>query len=204
LTNQARAYIVTIMGADTLLTRSVNELAGQSSSLDWLSLYVSDPDVLWVPGILLGIYWLWLSPREAFIGAAVLAASIGLLDFVGAQIKHLVARPRPCMTIADLHQLQACGKTFSFPSNHAINTAAAAAFLQVLYPRSGWISWPLVALIGMARVFIGAHYVTDVLGGWMVGGIGGAGIAWLLLQWPHFRQRVVSPVVPAQADSSLQ
>ena len=53
------------MGVDAFLTRSINELAGQSSWMDWLFLYLSDPDVLWFPGILLGIYWLWLSPREA-------------------------------------------------------------------------------------------------------------------------------------------
>jgi undecaprenyl-diphosphatase len=170
--------------------------------MDWLFLYVSDPDVLWIPGILLGMYWLWLSSREALIGASALAASILLLDALGAQIKHLVARPRPCMSMSGLHQLQACGKTFSFPSNHAINTAAAAAFLQVLYPRSGWISWPIVALVGVARVYIGAHYVTDVLGGWVIGGLCGAGIAWLLLQWPQFRHRVLSPMVSTQADSS--
>ena len=194
--------MVIAMDVDAFLTRAISELAGQSSALDWVFLYLSDPDVLWVPGIVLGLYWLWLSPREAFIGAAMLGASIGVLDFLGAQVKHVVARPRPCMSIADLHQLQACGKTFSFPSNHAVNTATAAAFLQVLYPRSGWISWPIVGLVGVARVYIGAHYVTDVLGGWLIGGFSGAGIAWLLLQWPHFRQRVLPPMVSTQADSS--
>ncbi|HYM37535.1 MAG TPA: phosphatase PAP2 family protein, partial [Nitrospiraceae bacterium] len=74
-----------------------------------------------------------------------------------------------------------------FPSNHALNTAAAAAFLQMLYPATGWVSWPLVALIGFSRVYVGGHYVTDVLGGWAIGGALGAGIALLLLQWPKFR-----------------
>jgi undecaprenyl-diphosphatase len=190
------------MEVDAFLTRSISELAGRSSVMDWLFLYVSDPDVLWVPIILLGMYWLWQAPREGLIGGSILAVSISLLDFLGAQLKHLVARPRPCMSILDLHQLQACGKTFGFPSNHAINTATAAAFLQILYPRSGWISWPIVGLVGFARVYIGAHYVTDVLGGWLIGGLCGAGIAWCLLQWPQFRQRVLSPMVSTQADSS--
>jgi undecaprenyl-diphosphatase len=83
---------------------------------------------------------------------------------------------------------------FSFPSNHAANTAALAAFLQVLYPKSGWITWPIVAVVGFSRVFIGAHYVTDVLGGWMLGGVIGGGTAWLLLQWPRFRKKFESVV----------
>ena len=190
------------MSVDALLSRAINEFAGQSAWLDWFFLFLSDPNVLWLPGILLGLYWLWLSPREAVIGGATVAASIGVLDFMGAQIKHLVARPRPCMSMSDIHALQACGKTFSFPSNHAINTATMAAFLQVLYPRSGWISWPIVGLVGLARVYIGAHYITDVLGGWMIGGLCGAGVAWLLLQWPQFRQRTLLPIVSTQPNSS--
>lgn len=178
------------MSWDESLTGVINSFSGQSPLLDWLALTLSSPSMLWAPGLLLTGYWVWLSWREALIAAPVFGGAIGLLDFIGAQLKHLVARPRPCMVMPDLHQLQACGKVFSFPSNHAVNTATAAAFLQVLYPRSGWISWPLVGAIGLTRVYIGAHYVTDVLGGWVLGGVCGAGVGWLLLQWPRFRKQV--------------
>lgn len=190
--------MVPVMSWDESLFRAINGWAGQSAFLDWLALTLSSSGLLWTPGVLLGAYWFWLSRREMLIAAPLLGGAIGLLDFVGARLKDLVARPRPCMAIADIHQVEACGKVFSFPSNHALNTAAAAAFLHVLYPGSGWISWPLVALIGLSRVFIGAHYVTDVLGGWAIGGAGGAAIAWALLQWPVFRSRMMtaSPRVP--------
>lgn len=186
------------MNWDESLFHAINGLAGQSDLLDWLALTFSSPGLLWVPGILFGSYWLWLCRREMLIAAPVLGGMIGLLDFVGARLKDLIGRPRPCMALTDIHQIEACGKVFGFPSNHAINTAAAAAFLQVLYPRSGWVSWPLVGLIGLARVFIGAHYVTDVLGGWVIGGLGGAAMAWVLLQWPVFRKRTLP------SDSVLQ
>lgn len=177
------------MSWDESFTRAINSFAGQSPAFDWLAETLSSPSMLWAPGIFLTGYWAWLSWREAMIAAPVLGGAIGLLDFIGAQLKHLIGRPRPCMVMPDLHQLQACGKVFSFPSNHAVNTATAAAFLQVLYPRSGWISWPLVGAIGLTRVYIGAHYVTDVVGGWVLGGVCGAGVGWLLLQWPRFRER---------------
>ncbi len=175
------------MSLDESLFRAINGFAGQLAWLDELALGLSNSGLLWAPGILLTSYWLWVSWREALLAAPVLAASIGLLDFVGARIKDLAARPRPCMVLPDIHQIEGCGKTFGFPSNHAINTATAAAFLQVLYPRSGWVSWPLVGLIGLSRVYIGAHYVTDVLGGWVIGGLFGAGVAWLLLRYRRIR-----------------
>ncbi|HEV8540401.1 MAG TPA: phosphatase PAP2 family protein [Nitrospiraceae bacterium] len=141
---------------------------------------------LFLPGVLAFGYWLWLKRKEALIGAAVLGGLFLLGDLLGAQVKHLVGRIRPCHVLTGVQQLSGCGGTFSFPSNHALNTAAAAAFLQVLYPVTGWVTWPLVAVIGFSRVYVGGHYVSDVLGGWVIGGLLGAGTALLLLRWSAF------------------
>ena len=182
------------MSLDESLIHAINGFAGQSAWVDGLALNLSTSSLLWVPGIVLAGFWLWLSRREALLGAPVLAATIGIADFLGARLKDLIARPRPCSSLIDIQQVEAaCGKVFSFPSNHAINTAVAAAFLQVLYPRSGWVSWPLVGLIGLSRVYIGAHYVTDVLGGWVIGGLFGAVAAWLLLRYSRVRASMTSP-----------
>ena len=138
------------MSWDETFFRALNGFAGQSAWLDGLALTLSQSSLLWVPGIVLACYWLWLSRREALLGAPALAATIGISDFLGARLKDMIARPRPCVSLMDIQHVEAaCGKVFSFPSNHAINTAVAAAFLQVLYPRSGWVSWPLVGLIGL-------------------------------------------------------
>lgn len=184
------------MSWDESFFRAINGLAGQSAWIDQWALNLSKSSLLWVPGIVLTVYWFWLSRREALLGAPTLAATIGIADFLGARLKDLIARPRPCMSLLDIHQVEsACGKVFSFPSNHAINTALAAAFLQVLYPRSGWVSWPLVGLIGLSRVYIGAHYITDVLGGWVIGGLFGAGIGWLVLRYARERTSRENPAV---------
>src|ERR1043166_1295071 len=165
------------MSWDESLFRAINGLAGQSAWIDELALNLSRSSLLWVPGILLAAYWFWWSRREALLGAPALAATIGIADFLGARLKDLIERPRPCASLLDIHHVEdACGKVFSFPSNHAINTAVAAAFLQVLYPRSGWVSWPLIGLIGLSRVFFCAHSITHVLGGGGRGGGLGAGV----------------------------
>ena len=66
------------------------------------------------------------------------------------------------------------------PSNRAINSSTAIAFLVTLYPSLGWVLWPLMGLIGLSRVYLGARYVTDVLVGWVIGLTLGCGVAYLL------------------------
>jgi undecaprenyl-diphosphatase len=164
------------------LFRAINGLAGHSAWLDSLMLALGHWSSLLIPGAVLFAYWAWMKRWEALAGAGTLTIIVLVADFIGAQAKHLVGRARPCRVFEQVNQVAGCGGTFSFPSNHAMNTASVAAFLQVLYPATGWISWPLVALIGFARVYVGAHFVTDVLGAWIMGGIIGAGAGWLVLR----------------------
>ena len=175
------------MNWDESLFHAINGLAGRSAGLDWFMVELAKPGNLFYPIIIAAGYWLWKNRRECVIGSAMLAGVIGATDALGTQLKGLVQRPRPCLSLQEVQRLLGCGGAFSFPSNHATNTAAAAAFFQILYPRSGWISWPLVTVIGLSRVYIGAHYLTDVVGGWVVGVFIGAGVAWWLRRWSRFR-----------------
>lgn len=185
---------------DESLFLAINGLAGQSTVADHFFLQLGHRSTLYLPGGCAIAYWIWSNRREALLGGPILGAAVGLTDFFGGQLKWVFERVRPCRALADAVKIEpsGCGGLFSFPSNHAANTAAIAAFLQVLYPKSGWITWPVVALVGFARVFIGAHYVTDVLGGWMLGGVIGGGAAWALLQWPGFRKKFTSHATPSE------
>ena len=192
------------MNWDQSLFFAINGLAGRAPARDQFFLHLGHFGTFYVPIALAICYWIWIDWREAAIGGATLAGVIGSIDFFGGQLKWVVGRVRPCRALTQAVVLEpgGCGGLYSFPSNHALNTAAAAAFLQVLYPKSGWISWPIVSLVGFSRVYVGAHYVSDIIASWLMGGLSGAGLAWLLLQWPKFRQRVLSPVVSTQANSS--
>ncbi len=88
-------------------------------------------------------------------------------------LKQLVARPRP--------DVPAQIGGWSFPSGHATEIAATMGLLIVLTMqrvrrrrlRRGLIAvWIVIgALVGADRVFVGAHYPSDVVAGWLLGGL---------------------------------
>ena len=185
------------MNWDASLFYAINGLAGRFEWLDAAMRFFAHPSPGYLGIVVAVALWAWWSWWEAMFAVPTVASAVGIADAIGAQLKHLVERLRPCVTLPDVHLLGDCGRLFGFPSNHAINTAAMAAFLHALYPKTGWVSWPIVALVGVARVYTGVHYPGDVVGGWLVGGIMGAGAAFLLLRWHRFRPAGPAATMPA-------
>ena len=100
-----------------------------------------------------------------------IAATVGLSDALAAQIlKPAVGRLRPCK-IEDLVRIvEGCAGSLSFPSNHASNAAAFAVFwLLWKGPRAGALALGCMFFVGLSRVYLGNHYPSDVLGGFVFG-----------------------------------
>ncbi len=97
-------------------------------------------------------------------------------------MKRLVQLPRPLTVLgaARVHLVLEPLGQLSFPSGHAAAAAALAMALTVRYGRQVWWVWVLAFLGGLSRVYVGAHWVTDVAAGWLVGLACGVAAALLL------------------------
>ncbi|MFI9650828.1 phosphatase PAP2 family protein [Streptomyces sp. NPDC052040] len=98
---------------------------------------------------------------------APLAAGIAVL--VNVPIRGFVERPRPFVDHQGLDVLVGGKTDFSFVSDHATLTMAAAVGLFVAHRRFGLVGLGLALLEGFCRVFMGVHYPTDVIGGFALG-----------------------------------
>jgi len=117
-------------------------------------------------------------------------------------LKVLVDRARP-----DIHQLtHASG--LSFPSGHATNAAATYAAVAVLLGTRrgrttrvtlGGTAGALAALVAATRVLLGVHWVTDVLGG-LVLGFGWAAACTVVLRGPPRSEVPEAELVPLGSD----
>jgi len=134
--------------------------------------------------------------RRRAINDALLVASVALgIEILNAVLKLVFHRPRPELAFVHLD-------TYSFPSGHAAGSAAiygVLAFVLATRVRGAArvavvaATVVFVALIGFSRLYLGAHYLSDVLAGLSLGAAWLFG--WLLLALV-FRDRDASTLLP--------
>ena len=135
---------------------------------------------------LAGLFLVWLlSEGEWHDRAAFLGVGLFVMAAVVILLKYTIKRPRP---EGDWGQIYRLTDPHSFPSGHAARTAALAVMGLAIGPP--WLAVVMVIWapwVGLSRVALGVHYVSDVVVGWLVGAAMG-GIALL------FRPQIIMGV----------
>lgn len=134
----------------------------------------------------------WLMWHRNWRAAGYWAAAIGFGQIGATTIKLVLQRPRPLMDFYD------GASAYAFPSGHATMSMVAYGFLAALLAgqfarQRRWIVYAvatlLISAIAASRLYLGAHWLSDVIGGLSLG------LAWVcLLAIAYYRHPVsVSP-----------
>ena len=118
-------------------------------------------------------YWKKKIANILFIGVGISGSVV-----LGWSLKYLVDRPRPDMMYQMVETYGA-----SFPSAHSLYAAVLASLVWgIVYQKAEAKVIAAVAILwclamGFSRVYLGAHFPTDVIAGWSIG------LIWIALLW---------------------
>ena len=156
----------------------------------WLTTFMKvvsaiiSPEAIFVLGLLTTAY-LYFRKHDPQTIAKIFFVAIG--NLLIPILKDLVARPRPG---AGLVQVFVHETGFSFPSGHALGIVLFGGIVVLLIGRLahhhqrllfGFVSL-VIFLVGYSRVYLGVHWLSDVLAGYVIG------LIWIILalqmRWP--------------------
>ena len=144
---------------------------------------------------------MWISGQRhlsVFLSAAVVARVLSVV------VKELVERPRPSASVVDVtYQLGG----YSFPSGHVLGATLFYGFL-IYWAEVSISNRPvrrivqgslatMILLMGYSRVELGAHWPTDVLGGFAIGFLVLGAMVWLHRRWTGEDQKERSDLAAA-------
>ena len=181
------AKIYTHFAWDLALMRGIQSIAipGSGPFLIWLSRLGSG----WVPTAMVGGVGIAMMLMRFRLEGVICIVGVTLGAVVNGVLKVITGRPRPDPALVDVIKIY---NHDSFPSGHVvffIEYFGFLFFLSYVLLRRGRLRrvllllfGTLIFLIGVSRVYMGAHWPSDVLGAYLAGGL------WLMLMIEIYRR----------------
>lgn len=114
---------------------------------------------------------LFIIIKNKKIGASIFS-NLVIITVLNQLLKRILQRPRP----TEFRIVEETG--YSFPSGHSMVSMAFYGYLVYLiykYVKNKYIKWTsitilsiLIILIGISRIYLGVHYTSDVVGGFLI------------------------------------
>lgn len=160
--------------------------------LAWVSFF-GIPSVAFVSVVLASLVFFFFSYRRE----AVFVLATFVADGLNAVMKYIIDRPRPTTNVVEVLQKLTDP---SYPSGHVVHSIVFFGFLYAVllsfWKPKRWIFLTtsalflfLVVSVSVSRIYLGAHWATDVLGAYFFG----FGMLWLIL-FLYFRGKQSSIV----------
>jgi undecaprenyl-diphosphatase len=171
-----------IIKVDATISSIINN--SRSSLTDdfmiWMSMY--GREVVWtVVIVFMSIFAGWKGKKIALI----LVISFLIIIPLNTLFKNFFERPRPPVETQEIHIFQETD--FAYPSGHASIVTAGALTLLILYRREKELMLSIIlaceaTLVCISRIYLGDHYLFDVIGGILLG----AGISLLSISLSRY------------------
>ncbi|MGG5329170.1 phosphatase PAP2 family protein [Enterococcus sp. AZ163] len=181
-----RFYPTTLKGFDKTIIQGVHSLApAMDTFFLWVTKFANPLTIVILAAVFLGLFWF----SQERITAIWLGANLVIISGVVNQLLKLFfqrARPTILPHMVTEH-------SYSFPSGHSVTSMilyGTLIFTTGLFIKNKFWQYALQILlgllilgIGVSRIYLGVHFPTDVLGGFLLG------ISWLLFTYPYYRQQ---------------
>ncbi|MEO1768567.1 phosphatase PAP2 family protein [Candidatus Enterococcus ferrettii] len=181
-----RFYPTTLKGFDETIIQGVHSLAPTMDTFFlWVTKFANPLTIVILAAVFLGLFWF----SKERITAIWLGANLVIISGVVNQLLKLFfqrARPTILPHMVTEH-------SYSFPSGHSVTSMilyGTLIFTTGVFIKNKFWQYALQILlgllilgIGVSRIYLGVHFPTDVLGGFLLG------ISWLLFTYPYYRQQ---------------
>ena len=147
-----------------------------TSFLDFFFTFITNAGGITSVIIISALLCAFLIYKKRYYNAQLLLLGLGGAAAANVVLKALFHRDRPSLWHQSIVETG-----FSFPSGHAMASAALVTCLVIMLWPTKWrwltivLGGIIVILIGSSRLYLGVHYPSDILAGWCVS------VAWVLL-----------------------